>query len=248
MSIDQAFNATTATYDDWMQRALLGYVDLFETAVNCIPFPQDRPISVLDLGAGTGLFSQNVLAVYPNTQFVLVDIADKMLDVARERFQRQAGQFRFELCDFREMKFNQKFDLVISSLAIHHLMDEEKRQIFNSTYNLLADPGVFINVDQIRGETETLRNLYWNRWMKHVRQSGATEEQIQSSIQRRTEFDREALLTEQLTWLCESGFSTVDCVYKNYFLGVFLAIKGSLTDLGTSTDYYSVIFNQEADS
>jgi hypothetical protein len=39
MTIGQVFNATTATYDDWMKRALLGYADLFETAVHIIPFP-----------------------------------------------------------------------------------------------------------------------------------------------------------------------------------------------------------------
>jgi tRNA (cmo5U34)-methyltransferase len=77
--------------------------------------------------------------------------------------------------------------------------------------------------------------------MKHVRQSGASEEQIQASIRRRTEFDKDALLADQITWLKEAGFSTVDCVYKNYFLGVFLAIKGDLNSLSANTANYSAI-------
>jgi tRNA (cmo5U34)-methyltransferase len=239
MTIDQAFNATTATYDDWMQRALLGYADLFETAVNIIPFPTDRPIRVLDLGAGTGLFSQNVLAAYPKAEFVLVDVADKMLDVARDRFSKYSGQFRFEISDYRALNAQLEYDLVISSLSIHHLTDPEKRSLFQTVFKSLRDPGVFINVDQIRGETEAVRRLYWNRWMKHVRQSGATEEQIQSSISRRTEFDKDALLSDQIAWLNEAGFSSVDCVYKNYFLGVFLAIKGDITRLDQLTNQYS---------
>jgi tRNA (cmo5U34)-methyltransferase len=238
MTIDQAFNATTATYDDWMQRALLGYADLFETAVNIIPFPQDRPIRVMDLGAGTGLFSQQVLAAYPIADFVLVDVADKMLEVARDRFSKYSGQFRFEISDYRELNAQSEYDLVISSLSIHHLTDPEKRNLFQSVYKSLRDTGVFINVDQIRGETESIRRLYWNRWMKHVRQSGATEEQIQSSISRRTEFDKDALLADQIAWLNEAGFSYVDCVYKNYFLGVFLAIKGDITSLSQLTSQY----------
>jgi tRNA (cmo5U34)-methyltransferase len=245
MTIDQAFNATTATYDDWMQRALLGYADLFETAVHIIPFPADRPIRVLDLGAGTGLFSQHVLDAYPRAEFVLVDVADKMLEAARERFRNQAGQFRFEISDYRELNRRQEYDLVISSLSIHHLMDTEKHSLFQSIFNVLQATGVFINVDQIRGETETLRRLYWNRWMSHVRQSGATEEQIQSSISRRTKYDKDALLTDQITWLKEAGFTTVDCVYKNYFLGVFLAIKGELNDLSTYSENYSAISLKE---
>ncbi|MEI8131445.1 MAG: methyltransferase domain-containing protein [Leptolinea sp.] len=245
MTIDQAFNAITATYDDWMQRALLGYADLFRTAVDIIPYPADRPIQVLDLGAGTGIFSQHVLAAYPLAKFVLVDVADKMLDVARERFRSQAGQFRFEISDYRELVAQQEYDLVISSLSIHHLTDFEKRNLFHSIFKTLRSPGVFINVDQIRGETESLRNLYWNRWMKHVRRSGATAEQIQASINRRTEFDKEAFLTDQIIWLKESGFSTVDCVYKNYFLGVFLAAKGNLDDLSKCNEIFSEVSKQE---
>jgi tRNA (cmo5U34)-methyltransferase len=241
MTIDQAFNAATSTYDDWMQRALLGYADLFETGINIIPFPKDAPIRVLDLGAGTGLFSKKVFAVFPKAQFVLVDVADKMLDVARERFQGFAGQFQFEISDYREMKFQQDFDLVISSLSIHHLEDADKRALFKAIFRALRDPGAFINVDQIRGETQNLRNLYWNRWMKHVHQSGASDDQIQASINRRREFDKEALLTDQLGWLKESGFSNVDCVYKNYFLGVFLAIKGDMKSQNTPEEFFPTV-------
>jgi tRNA (cmo5U34)-methyltransferase len=239
MTIDQAFNATTATYDDWMQRALLGYADLFETAVNIIPFPKEHPLKVLDLGAGTGLFSQHVLSVYPNASFVLVDVADKMLDVARDRFREYAGQFQFEISDYREMKSDLDYDLVISSLSIHHLMDEEKSNLFQSIFRGLKEPGIFINVDQILGETEILRRLYWNRWMEHVRQSGASEEQIQASIKRRTEFDKDALLDDQITWMKEAGFSSVDCVYKNFFLGVFFALKGDLSGISHPSNYFS---------
>ncbi|HEX7555546.1 MAG TPA: class I SAM-dependent methyltransferase [Leptolinea sp.] len=245
MTIDQAFNANTASYDDWMQRALLGFTDLFDTAVHVIPFPADQPIRVLDLGAGTGLFSQHILAAYPHAEFVLVDVADKMLDVARKRFSSQKDQFRFEISDYRSLQGSREYDLVISSLSIHHLTDDEKRRLFQSIYGILQTTGVFINVDQIRGETETLRQLYWNRWMKHVRHSGATREQIQASIKRRTEFDKDANLADQIAWLREAGFSSFDCVYKNYFLGVFLAIKGNLTDLIAKNAQYSSISKQE---
>ena len=51
------------------------------------------------------------------------------------------------------------------------------------------------------------------------------EERIQESIDRRTTYDREALLEEQLEWLKSSGFQNVDCVYKNFFVGVFFGMK-----------------------
>lgn len=229
MTIDQAFNASTPTYDDWMKRALLGYSDLFGTGVRVIPFEHDQPIRVLDLGAGTGSFSQHVLDVFPNARFVLMDVADKMLDAARERFSQYGTQFRYDVFDYRDLRGEGEYDLVISSLSIHHLTDDEKSHLFQSIYHILKPAGAFVNIDQIRGGTDTLRKLYWNRWLQHVQSSGASREQIEASIKRRTEFDKDALLEDQLTWLKKAGFSNVDVVYKNFFLGVFLALKGNIS-------------------
>jgi tRNA (cmo5U34)-methyltransferase len=67
--------------------------------------------------------------------------------------------------------------------------------------------------------------LYWNHWLTQVREKEPSEKNIQESINRRTAYDRDAPLADQLRWLEETGFTNVDCVYKNYFVGVFLAMK-----------------------
>jgi tRNA (cmo5U34)-methyltransferase len=225
MSIGEVFNASIEYYDDWMMKALPNYGDIFGTALDLLTFAPGDCNQVLDLGAGTGLFSKHVLEKYPKANFVLYDLADKMVDVARKRFENHAQQFRYVVGDYRKLEEGEEFDLVISSLSIHHLENEEKRALFGSIFRLLRKGGIFINIDQIRGETPWLRELYWNHWLEQVRASGASEERIQESIKRRTAFDKDALLTDQLQWLKNSGFGNVDCVYKNFFVGVFLAIK-----------------------
>jgi tRNA (cmo5U34)-methyltransferase len=70
-----------------------------------------------------------------------------------------------------------------------------------------------------------MQKLYWENWLEMVREKGAAEDQIQASIQRRREYDKDALLTDQLAWLSEADFASADCVYKNYFIGVFFAQK-----------------------
>ena len=230
-SIDQAFNAALDYYDGWMRTALPNYDDLFGSALRVIPFPAEATIDVLDLGAGTGLFSQHVLGRYPQARFVLYDVAEKLLEAARARFSAQAApvdqaaQFEFVVGDYRALQAAGQFDLVISSLSIHHLEDDEKAALFRSIYRALRSPGVFINIDQVRGKTPALRELYWNDWLSQVRQRGAPEAQIEQSIERRRTYDRDATLADQLRWLAEAGFVNVDCVYKNFFVGVFLAMK-----------------------
>ena len=227
MPIDEAFNHTVAYYDDWMKKALPGYDDLFAVATEVMPFADDVPIRVLDLGAGTGLFSQYVLQRYPNATFVLYDVASKMLEVAEQRFANQASRFEFEVKDYRNLQAVEDFDLIVSSLSIHHLSDEEKKELCQQVYTALRDGGTFVNIDQIKGETAYLQNLYWALWLQHVRASGAPEGQIQESIERRTTYDQDARLADQLFWLREVGFVNVDCAYRHTFVGVFLAMKGN---------------------
>jgi len=225
MTIDEAFNASIEYYDDWMKKALPNYADLFGTALALLPFEPNTSMDVLDLGAGTGLFSAHVFGKYPKAHFVLYDLADKMLGVARERFRDHPTQFEYVVGDYRKLEGAARYDLVISSLSIHHLDDPEKRALFGNVYKLLRPGGVFINIDQVLGETPYLQELYWTHWLEQVRAAGFPEERIQESIDRRTRYDQEALLTDQLAWLKESGFANVDCVYKNFFVGVFLGIK-----------------------
>jgi tRNA (cmo5U34)-methyltransferase len=225
MPIEEAFNATIEYYDEWMEKALPNYHDIFGTALALIPFEPQAPMDVLDLGAGTGLFSKHVLARFPRASFVLYDLADKMLGVAKERFRQQAEQFSYSVGDYRQLRTDRTFDLVISSLSIHHLADAEKRALFGDICRLLRPGGVFINVDQIRGETPRLQEVYWNYWLAQVRQAGFAEARIQESVVRRRTYDQDARLADQLQWLNEAGFVNVDCVYKNFFVGVFLAMK-----------------------
>ena len=225
MAIDQAFNATIDYYDNWIRKAVPGYDEMFAIARELLPFPEGTEIDVLDLGTGTGLFSRLVLGKYPRGRFLLVDVAEKMLDVARERFRDQPGQFSYRVEDYRSLREEGSFDLVISALSIHHLADAEKRTLFARVHGALRDGGIFLNIDQIRGGTPALQKLYCDTWLTKVRAAGASEEEVQAGIERRLAFDREATLLDQLRWLGEAGFADADCVYKNYLMGLFYALK-----------------------
>lgn len=226
MSVEQAFNQSAGYYDAWMRKALPGYDDLFSSALRALPFPENASIRVLDMGAGTGQFSSFILEKFPQARFTLVDLAEGMLAVARERFQAAAAQFTYSIADIRSIQFDAEFDLVISSLAIHHLNHAEKQVLFRHIHAALRSPGLFLNIDQIQAPTPGMREHYWAVWLEHVRAQGASEEQIQRSIDRRQTYDRDASLYDQLDWLQEAGFTAVDILYKHHFIGLFYANKG----------------------
>jgi tRNA (cmo5U34)-methyltransferase len=227
MAIDMAFNKTVEYYDRWIRKAVPGYEQLFAVAKELVPFASDASPEVLDLGAGTGLFSLQILEKCPLARFTLWDVAGKMLDVARERFRGHPGQFRYVTDDYRNLGNAGCFDLVISSLSIHHLEDGEKRKLFRDIHGVLGDGGIFVNIDLIRGPTPALEDFYLRNWLDKIRQAGASEEEIQAGIERRQAFDKDSTMAEQITWLSEAGFTDVDCVYRNFKMGLFYAASGS---------------------
>jgi tRNA (cmo5U34)-methyltransferase len=229
MAIEQAFNETIEYYDSWIRKAVPGYDDLFSIALELLPFADNETIEVLDLGAGTGLFSRQVLDKCPQGRFVLYDVAGKMLDVARERFRDYPDRFRYVVDDYRNLAATGSFDLVISSLSIHHLADEEKKELCGRIFAALRDGGIFINIDLIKGPTPALEEFYCNNWYDKMRRTGASEDEIQAGLERRHAFDREALLEDQLRWLRQAGFTDVDCVYRNFKMGLFYAVKSPVS-------------------
>jgi tRNA (cmo5U34)-methyltransferase len=222
-SVEQAFDEAAPEYDAWVEQALPTYEELFSVAVEVIPHPPDVAISVADLGAGSGLFSQRVLSSHPSARFTLFDASRAMLAHAERRFAGHSDRFTFVEQRLERFSEPQRFELAISSLAIHHLEHSEKQNLFRRIFAALRPGGAFINVDQVRGDSP-FGQLYWSTWLAKVRESRAPESRIQASIERRREFDRDASLPEQLDWLQQAGFEA-DCIYKHYFMAVFLALK-----------------------
>jgi tRNA (cmo5U34)-methyltransferase len=196
-----------------------------QIALELLPPSPQIPLQVLDLGAGTGLFSTLVHSKYPTACFTLWDVADKMLEVAKSRFANSTAQFSYVVGDYRSFAALDSYDLIISSLSIHHLSDPEKQELFRCIFRALKLGGIFLNMDQIKGPTLELQETYCQKWEEITRINGATEEEIQGGMERRRLYDREATLENQLQWLREAGFQEVDCIYKKWLMGLFYARK-----------------------
>jgi tRNA (cmo5U34)-methyltransferase len=113
---------------------------------------------------------------------------------------------------------------VVSSLSVHHLDDEGKREVFRKAHAALRPGGVFVNADQVAGPTAELDERYKVLWLRQIRELGATEKQIEASLYRKRE-DRCVSVETQLSWLREAGFADADCWYKEGAFAVFAGTK-----------------------
>jgi len=146
-----------------------------------------------------------------------------MVDVARQRFQGSSN-IEYIIDDFAKYNFARSFDLIVSSLAIHHLNGPEKAALYQKAFASLKKGGCFINADQVLGSTEYLEFLYKEDWKRKILMGPLSEDELVQAYER-TKLDKMSTLNEQLDWLQKAGFSDVDCVYKNFNFVVLYARK-----------------------
>lgn len=220
MNIKQAFNAAAADYDKLRRTLIPCFDDFYGTAVKVIPSERTAPLKVLDLGAGTGLYSGMVQAVFPHAEFTLLDLAVEMLEQAKSRFSRMGKSPKILIGDYVEIDWEGQYDIVISGLSIHHLSDSDKEHLYQRIYDALSPGGMFVNADQVLGKTAFLEKCYRQQWLDSVRTLGISDEELNAAL-KRMEYDRMTPLEIQLKWLEAIGFQDVDCWYKNFSFVVF---------------------------
>lgn len=224
-SIKEQFGDVSSRYDA-QRHSLIPCFEEFYTAGYPLIKRMNHPRTVLDLGAGTGLFSQFVRQIKPDLSFTLADLSLDMLHMAKERFKGLPHVEYIEF-DFASDAIPGTYDLIISALAIHHLDDETKEMVYRKIYGALSAGGVFINADQVAGRSAGFDQFYKTDWQQTVRQSGLDEDAIGKAFER-VKLDKFATLDAQLQMLDRAGFTEVDCFYKNLNFVVFGGVKGPL--------------------
>ncbi len=220
--VKEQFSNVSKKYDSQREYLIPCFKD-FYTA--CLPLVKSltHAKTVLDIGAGTGLFTQFIYDVKPNLHFTLTDLSGEMLNVARERFDGETN-FEYLELDFSKDPLPGKYDIIISGLAIHHLEDADKAKLYKNIFLALNDGGLFINADQVAGKNVLFDSLYKYYWRETVSHSGLDHEALVQAFER-TKLDKLAPLATQLKMLEKAGFNEVDCIYKNMNFAVFGGFK-----------------------
>ncbi len=224
MSVESAFDKGAMDYDSARKQLIPCFDSFYGTALDLVENLKKDRLKVLDLGAGTGLFSYLVAQRYPNASFTLCDISTEMLNEARSRFDGTDIQIEYLTKDYSAEPLVGQYDAIISALSVHHLDDQEKESLFKRLYQNLNDGGIFINADQVLGETPVLEKTYRGTWLKQVKNNGVTETALSSALERMKE-DKMSTLFQQLSWLKQAHFQDVNCWYKNYSFVVYSGCK-----------------------
>ena len=220
--LKEKFNAVAERYDHQRESLIPCFHDLYNITVDLANFKIHNP-KIMDIGAGTGLLTKFLFEKYPEAEFTLIDMSEEMLKVAKNRFEGHLN-FKYITADYTIHDFTNSFDLVVSSLSIHHLEDKDKEKLYKKIYTALNPEGIFLNADQVIGPTQNLDKDYQTNWMKLIDSSDLSEAEKTAAAER-MKFDKPATLEDNLKWLRNCEFEDVDIYYKYYNFVILYAKK-----------------------
>jgi tRNA (cmo5U34)-methyltransferase len=115
------FHMDPETYLDEIRADIPRYDELQAATVDAIPLAPSR---VLELGVGTGETTRRLLERYPDADVTGLDSQPEMVFKAREH------GISVRLARMEDPLPDGPWDLVISVLSVHHLDEDQKRDLF----------------------------------------------------------------------------------------------------------------------
>ena len=144
------FDQVSEGYDTTIFRTVPPYREMFEALIGYCFLPVDRPLAILELGCGTGNLTQLLAHNFPQAHLSFVDLSGDMLVQTARKLDPLSKAYTPVRGGFMDVDFPEgRFDLVTSSIALHHLSDEEKPAMYRRIYGWLKPGGRFRCADQV---------------------------------------------------------------------------------------------------
>ncbi len=213
-SVENFYDSLSHDYTDLIRRCVPRYGELLFNMFCYLP-RGFKPQRILDLGCGTGNLTEQIRLHFPDAEITAVDISGEILKECETRF-RGDREIRYVQADFRDLPFAPaSFDLVMSSIAIHHIRDPEKSLLYRRIHELLSPGGIFVFADQTRGITDEIYAVHMERWKEEAFNLGSTDENWRMWMEHQEAHDYHAPVSWHLDELRGSGFREVDALWKN---------------------------------
>ncbi|WP_459201728.1 class I SAM-dependent methyltransferase [Methanococcus sp. CF] len=215
------FDGIESLYEEMIIKIIPSSEDFFGAVLSFIP---NGNIKILELGSGTGYLTSKIVKLNPSAEITCIDLSEGMINVAKRK--PELSSVKFIEGDFRNVWGEGTFDVILSTLCLHHLPDNDRQNILEKINDSLNPEGVFINGDVFLGETneEEDRILCW--WHNAMLENNMSEKEADSMIMKRNNnhdyLDKISGFSEKMN---STGYGDVMLVYKNRLYGVFVGIK-----------------------
>jgi tRNA (cmo5U34)-methyltransferase len=217
------------TYDVDMELMHPNRSKMVQIAIELLPFSNTAALRAIDLGIGTGYFSEQFLNHFANSRVLGVDGAQAMVELSKERLRSLTSRVDFAIGDFRQLQQlvpgAATVDVVFSAYALHHLSRPDKETVLKHVVELLVPGGWFVNADLIVANSPELESRLQELRVAGIvkRASGSDNRFADSASTRRflddlekNERDQPLTLSEDLALLRSCGLKNVSAFWLEY--------------------------------
>jgi SAM-dependent methyltransferase len=232
------FHSMARVYDKMAPVLVPQYHFFQDTIIDFFNLTEPNDMSVVDLGAGSGIFLEKILRNNSYATCYWIDTSKDFLEVAKEKLAKYANRIEFILAPIEsawELHLSCRPDFIFSMSAIHHLEDFEKRALYQKSYESLSNRGWFVNVDEMKTccmDAYESNMRFWAGFVKsaktqipdsdlpdyeewnHHFEDWKKRNIDQMLVPKSKGDDIHASFLTQLSWLLDIGFSQVDVLMK----------------------------------
>ncbi len=195
---------------------------------------------VVELGCGEGLLCEKVLEHFPEVKVKGMDLSPVMLKKTGKKLSAYKGRFiaqAFDLGDSAWRSQHANTDAFISSLAVHHLGDTQKKLLFKDLFGQLNTNGMLILADIVRPQAVVGYKIAAEHWDEDVRNKTESLQKPEAYKIFKEDgwnyfenpgadpIDKPSTLYDQLLWLREAGFKEVDVYWMKAGHAIFAGRK-----------------------
>ncbi|HEY7020242.1 MAG TPA: class I SAM-dependent methyltransferase [Ktedonobacterales bacterium] len=240
--------ASSAVYRQLASVAVPAREEQMATLLSLLPFGHEEAFRVVELASGEGMLSQAILEAFPAATVLALDGEESMRQATAARLQSYGERARVAAFDIMSDSWYGLLDgadAVVSSLCVHHLDGEGKRNLFAAVRERLSARGCLLLADLVLPQREEARSLFAATWDRsaHERSLAQTGDAALFDLFARENwnyytypdpFDQPSPLFDQLRWLNEAGFAIVDCFWMqagHAIYGGYREQAGAMGDL-----------------
>jgi tRNA (cmo5U34)-methyltransferase len=167
-------------------------------------FNSDKRYRILDLGVGTGITSEIIQNILPNSEFTVVDFSEQMLQGAKKKLGDK--KVNYVLGDYSEIDVGKDFNIAVAVIGLHHQNNEGKRKMFKKIYELLVEDGVLIFGDLVTYKDKKEASFNDAKHFHHLVENTSDEESLKEWAYHHQHLNDLAPIEDQIEWLKEVGF------------------------------------------
>lgn len=214
--IENYFNDIADVYDERINSTASGAEEYVKQTAAALP--NRKNMRILDLGCGSGHELGEILRKNDTVHFTCIDLAPKMLQRLRNRYSDYAdrvltvpGDFLMHDCGFAF------YDGVLSVMAMHYYLPEEKLQLYKRICAGLKDNGFFLLTDKF-APTANYEEFCRSEFLKK-------REVEHNSEGAHYHFDIPLTVANEAAMLFQAGFAEVKVKWAKSSTAVLLATK-----------------------